>query len=132
MYFAQGSHQSPGDALQKVFTQNVQCGIYKNAQIRQLMHYSKSVDFVVKVRNNFLNSFELFKAEFPAIDAKAMFAGTIIHGLDRANLYDCVLKNIFSKIINYSNLTSKIISFSDLDLVDVYFFAPKVFLRPQS
>ncbi len=81
-------HASPGDALQEVFRQNVKHGLSKHGQIRQLMPYSKIVDFIVKVRNFFLNQFEEYRSEFPAIDAEGMFAGTIIHGIDHANLYD--------------------------------------------
>ena len=82
------AHESPGDCVQVCFHRNILHGLSKHGQIRQLMAHSKIVDFVVKVRNFFLNTFEEYRSDFPAIDAEAMFAGTIIHSLDHTSLYD--------------------------------------------
>jgi len=60
--------------------------------IRQLMPYSQYVSFIVKVRNCFLNLFEVYKGDFPGIDGEALFIGTVMHGLDHTQ-FEHVVKD---------------------------------------
>ena len=57
-------------------------GIQPHGDIRKLMPHSSLVDFVVKIRNAFLNMFNSHKRDFATIDGEALFAGTVLHSLD--------------------------------------------------
>merc|ERR1712048_494527 len=57
-------------------------GIAFHGTLRTLQAYSEVVDFVIKVRNSFLNSFEKYRDEFRGIDGEATFVGTVLHSLD--------------------------------------------------
>jgi len=67
-------------------------GFPMHEHIRQLMPYSQYVSFIVKVRNCFLNLFEVYKDDFPGIDGEAFFIGTVMHGLDHTQ-FEHVVKD---------------------------------------
>ena len=77
----------PGDALQECFDANMRIGFAKHGHVRELMKHCPMVDFVVKVRNFFLNTFEEHRDDFLGIDAEALFAGSIIHSLDHCSFH---------------------------------------------
>lgn len=80
------SHPTVGKAMQEVLEANLRNGFCQHGRVKDLMKHAVLVDFVVKVRNFFLNTFEEYRHDFLAIDAEAMFAGTIIHSLDHCNV----------------------------------------------
>merc|ERR1712232_192230 len=53
-----------------------------HAHLRELQAHSEVVNFVVKVRNKFLNTFPQYVNEFKGIHGEALFVGTILHSLD--------------------------------------------------
>lgn len=46
------------------------------------MRCSRSVSFVTKLRNNFLNILNENKTLFPGSDGEALFVGTVLHSVD--------------------------------------------------
>mmetsp|Transcript_47779 Transcript_47779/g.147621 ORF Transcript_47779/g.147621 Transcript_47779/m.147621 type:complete len:195 (+) Transcript_47779:759-1343(+) len=69
--------------LPEVFAHSESQGIPEHRAIYELQQHSEVVNFVVRVRNNFLNSFaECKKATFPGVDGEALFVGTVLHSLD--------------------------------------------------
>jgi len=57
-------------------------GIAYHGKTRELQPHSEIVDFVIKVRNSFMNTFQKHKNDLKGIDGEAMFVGTILHSLD--------------------------------------------------
>ena len=57
-----------------------------HAEVRQLVHHSRLVRFVVELRGPFLRAFEKYRHDFPAsYSAEAYFLGTVLHSLDHLN-----------------------------------------------
>jgi hypothetical protein len=55
--------------------------------LKKIFTKSENIESKIdKIRSEFVEFSLGF--DFPAIDAEAMFVGTIIHGIDHANLYD--------------------------------------------
>jgi len=70
--------------ITKVIDHGVNQGIAFHGKLRDLQQHSVLVDFVVKVRNSFLNKFQEYQSEFRGIDGEAMFVGTVLHSLDHS------------------------------------------------
>jgi len=68
--------------VEAVINHGIQQGIPNHAAVRELRHYSEVGDFVLKVRNHFLNEFEAHRKSLPGIDGEALFVGTVLHSLD--------------------------------------------------
>jgi len=65
-----------------VFDFGLATGVAYHGKTRQLQQHSELADFVIKVRNSFLNAFQEHKNDLKGIDGEAMFIGTILHSLD--------------------------------------------------
>ena len=61
--------------VQKVFQLSMERGIRSHGDLRQLMQYSRVVDFVVKLRAYFLLEFEKHEG-FQDVDGEALFIGS--------------------------------------------------------
>merc|ERR1712048_1151866 len=72
----------PLNCTSEIFDYGVNEGIGAHSHILQLRPHSAVVDFVVKVRNKFLNEFPKYHGTFKGIDGEALFAGTVLHSLD--------------------------------------------------
>ena len=70
--------------LLKVFNHGLKEGTVHHSNLRKLSQHSTLVNFVMKVRNGFMNTFRNYREEFYGIDGEAMFIGTILHSLDHA------------------------------------------------
>jgi len=81
-----------------VFDHGVATGVPKHPRLHDVMQYSSLAKFVVQVRNNFLNIYADYRAEFLGMDGEAMFIGTILHSLDHSlmswNLLDPLWLNV--------------------------------------
>ncbi len=67
-----------------IFDSYAETGIPNHSKILELAQYSPFADYVIKVRNKFMNSFEAHKQEFGGIDGEALFVGTVLHSLDHS------------------------------------------------
>merc|ERR1712226_568747 len=65
-----------------VFDFGLAKGVAYHGKTRQLQQHSELANFVIKVRNSFLNAFQENRNELKGIDGEAMFIGTILHSLD--------------------------------------------------
>lgn len=68
--------------IEQVIDHGIKQGIPNHAGVRELRYFSEICDFVVKIRNHFLNTFEKYRKDLPGIDGEAMFVGTVLHSLD--------------------------------------------------
>lgn len=57
-------------------------GVAYHGKTRHLQEHSEIADFVIKVRNSFLNIFGQYRKQFKGVDGEAMFVGTVLHSLD--------------------------------------------------
>lgn len=72
--------------LKEVIEQGLKTGMQFHGNIGDLAGFSDVVDFVIKVRNNFMNEFAEHKKDFPGIEGEALFIGTVLHSLDHTLL----------------------------------------------
>lgn len=79
--------------IDECFSDTMKRAIPPHGQLRELAKCSASVDFMIKVRNGFLNCFAEHYREFPAIDGEAFFVGTVMHSLDHA-MSEEILKDV--------------------------------------
>jgi len=81
-----------------VFDHGVAHGVPKHPRLKEMTQHSQLANFVVKTRNNFLNLYSDYRAEFLAMDGEAMFIGTVLHSLDHSlmswNLLDPLWLNV--------------------------------------
>ena len=70
--------------LPKLVNHALKEGTVHHSKLRKLLQDSATVNFVMKVRNGFMNTFCNYRDEFYGIDGEAMFIGTILHSLDHA------------------------------------------------
>mmetsp|Transcript_73354 Transcript_73354/g.237257 ORF Transcript_73354/g.237257 Transcript_73354/m.237257 type:complete len:195 (-) Transcript_73354:119-703(-) len=94
--------RSNWQGISAVFAHSENQGIPEHTAIYQLQQHSEVVDFVVRVRNHFLNSFAACKKDiFPGVDGEALFAGTVLHSLDHTlmewNLEDALWLDVESE-----------------------------------
>jgi len=68
--------------IRDVIDHGVAGNIPSHAQTRELMSHSNIVNFVLKVRNPFMNAFSKYSSSLKGIDGEAMMVGTIFHSLD--------------------------------------------------
>ena len=68
--------------LIKVINHGLKEGTVPHSKLRKFLNHSQIVNFVMKVRNGFMNTFRSYRDEFHGIDGEAMFIGTILHSLD--------------------------------------------------
>ena len=73
---------SEKNSLVKCFNHGLKEGVAEHGQIKDLMRYSRFVNFSVKVRAIFINEFAKHKHLFPGVDGEAFFVGTVLHSLD--------------------------------------------------
>ena len=72
--------------LLKVINHGLKEGTVHHSKLHKLLQDSTTVNFVMKVRNGFMNTFHNYRDEFYGIDGEAMFIGTILHSLDHSLL----------------------------------------------
>jgi len=68
--------------VQDILELGVQEGIPPHARVVELRQYSSFVNFIVGVRNGFLNEFSKRKDDLTKIDGEGLFGGTVLHSLD--------------------------------------------------
>jgi len=69
------------DAIMSIFQKQAP----KHKKVRELMPYSKFVQFVVQTRNFFMNEFAQCQADFPGIDGEALYLMSVFHSCDHAS-----------------------------------------------
>jgi hypothetical protein len=68
--------------VKRVFESGVGQGINDHGNILELAKFSETIDFLIKIRNHFMNEFQKERDCFPAIEGESLFLGTIVHSLD--------------------------------------------------
>ena len=72
--------------IPKVINHGLKEGTVQHSKLRKFLQHSQIVNFVMKVRNGFMNTFRKYRDELHGIDGEAMFIGTILHSLDHTLL----------------------------------------------
>merc|ERR1711953_1215782 len=70
------------DAMMSIFQKQAP----EHKKVRELMPYSRFVQFVVQTRNFFMNEFAQCQADFPGIDGEALYLMSVFHSCDHASL----------------------------------------------
>jgi len=76
--------ENPKETFLWILTSYGTDGVPRHSNILELAQYSPFADFVIKVRNYFMNRFEVYKQDFGGIDGEALFIATALHSLDHA------------------------------------------------
>lgn len=68
--------------MPEIFAHGCAAGVQPHTSILELRTHSKVVDFVIRLRRQFLMTFCKHQSKFPGVDGEALFIGTILHSLD--------------------------------------------------